>query len=186
VVRKTKLVIPVPFTRYFESGFLGFWTTKGLKTFINGSLNVSRGAAAEYKEIVRSYPDGLSEEAQATLDDDEVDIFVGIAPPLVQSNHQRCRYATSRLESASDWILAFRSARSSVYLRCVNRNSENLNRIARYYARANVPFDRSRSCHGARRANARKATRRPYRAHGPRRVDSNVAARAANMLPPSN
>lgn len=131
------------FTNYFESGFLGFWTPNGVKTFINGSLNVSRRAAVNYEEIVRSYPDGLTDETKAIFNDEKVDLFVGIGLPLHQSTTQPWRYTTSQLESDRDWVLVFRSARSSVYLRRVDRNAENLNRIAEYYSRANISFDRS-------------------------------------------
>ena len=76
------------------------------------------------------------------LDRYAVDVFVGTGLPMVPPPHRPRRSTLSHLERAPGWTLVFRSLRSAVYLRGNERNRGNLDRIAAYYARAGVPFDR--------------------------------------------
>lgn len=129
------------FTHYFLSGFLGFWSAPGLRTFINGSLNVPPERLRQYVELARAYPLGWQAEHRQRLDEHGIDLFLGTGLPIAQDPRTPWRDTTRQLEGSPDWQLVFRSARSSVYLRRQARNQSNLDRIAAYYARAGVPFD---------------------------------------------
>ena len=129
------------YNAYYQGGFLSFWLSPELRTFVDGSLNVAPGVMQAYAALqARS---GVREEEGFLdlLDRYEIDVFVGIGLPSAQHPTRPWRYTAAHLEGTKGWIPIFRSARSALYLRDAPRNAENLRRVARYYRAQGVPFD---------------------------------------------
>ena len=129
------------YNAYHQGGFLSFWLSPELQTFVDGSLNVDPAVPHAYAALQARR--GLSGEEGflELLDRYEIDLFIGIGLPSAQHPTRPWRYTTAHLEGAEGWIPVFRSARSAVYLRDLPRNAENLRRVARYYEHERVPFD---------------------------------------------
>ncbi|MEE2672604.1 MAG: hypothetical protein VX466_02340 [Myxococcota bacterium] len=129
---------------YSMGGFLGFWLAPDVKAFVNGSLNVSP-RVMEANRAVREYR-GLSadQDLLELLDQEKVDLFFGIRLPVVPEGARHVFYTTTYLERSEQWIQVFRNVGSAIHLRRNERNRENLERIAAYYARVGVPFDSAR------------------------------------------
>jgi hypothetical protein len=132
------------FNEYFMGGFLGFWLAPDLRSFVNGSLNVSQEAMRANLPIRERRGSEPGEDFLELLDRQRIDVFMGIRFPQLRSVHRPWFYTTGHLEHAPGWIPVFRNARSAVYLRTNERNRANLERVADYYARQEVPFDPSR------------------------------------------
>ncbi len=132
------------YNAYFAGGFLGYWLAPPLRGFVNGSLNFPVEVMRAYGAIQRRASGGQDGGALELLDRHGVDLFVGVGLPSAQHPDRPWRYTTSHLERAADWMLVFRNLRSAVYVRRGERNRENLDRIADYYAGQGVPFDRGR------------------------------------------
>jgi tetratricopeptide (TPR) repeat protein len=129
------------FNDYFMGGFLGFWLAPELRAFINGSLNVSTQAMKANRAIRERWGSAPGESFPELLDRLRVDLFLGIRLPQVSNPNRPWFYTTGHLERAPGWIPVFRNLRSAVYLRANQRNRANLERLADYYARQQVPFD---------------------------------------------
>jgi hypothetical protein len=129
------------FNDYFMGGFLGFWLAPELRAFINGSLNVSAEAMNANRPIRERRGSAPGEGFLELLDRLRVDLFLGIRLPQVPNPNRPWFYTTGHLERAPGWIPVFRNLRSAVYLRANDRNRVNLERVADYYARQQVPFD---------------------------------------------
>lgn len=129
---------------YSMGGFLGFWLAPELKVFVNGSLNVSP-QVMQANRAIREYR-GLSadQDLLELLDAEQVDLFFGIRLPVVSDGAQHIFYTTTYLDRSDQWLPIFRNVGSAIHLRRNERNRENLERIAAYYARAGVPFDSDR------------------------------------------
>jgi hypothetical protein len=132
------------FNEYFMGGFLGFWLAPDLRSFVNGSLNVSREAIEANLPIRERRGSEPGETFLELLDRQRIDVFLGIRFPQLRSARRPWFYTTGHLEGAPGWIPVFRNVRSAVYLRTNERNRANLERVAEYYARQGVPFDPSR------------------------------------------
>jgi hypothetical protein len=132
------------FNDYFMGGFLGFWLAPPLRSFINGTLNVSNEVIDANRAIRERRGSAPGESFPALLDRLRVDLFLGIRLPQVPNPDRPWFYTTSHLERTPGWIPVFRNLRSAVYLRTNERNRANLERLADYYAREQVPFDPDR------------------------------------------
>jgi len=132
------------FNEYFMGGFLGFWLAPDLRSFINGSLNVSQEAMRANLPIRERRGSEPGEDFLELLDRQRIDVFLGIRFPQLRNVQRPWFYTTGHLERAPGWIPVFRNARSAVYLRTNERNRANLERAVDYYARQEVPFDPSR------------------------------------------
>jgi len=132
------------FNEYFMGGFLGFWLAPDLRTFVNGTLNVSQEAIGANLPIRERRGAKPGESFLELLDRQRIDLFLGIRLPQLGSPHRPWFYTTAHLEGAPGWIPVFRNLRSAVYLRTNERNRANLERVADYYAREQVPFDPDR------------------------------------------
>jgi hypothetical protein len=132
------------FNEYVLGGFLGYWLSPRIRTFVNGSLNVSKEAidANLPLRMRRGVRDG--ESFPDALDRLGIDLFLGIRLPEAGPRGRPWFYTTGHLEGVPGWIQVFRNLRSALYLRDVPRNSANLERLAGFYAREGVPFDRER------------------------------------------
>ncbi len=129
---------------YFAGGFLGYWLAPELRVFVNGSLNVSAEVMRAYHAVQAGGSDPEARDPGAILDAFGVDLFLGIGLPAPPPPNRPWQYTTTHLERDARWIPIFRNANSAVYLRRGERNRENLERVARYYERAGVPFDPER------------------------------------------
>jgi hypothetical protein len=138
------------FNEYYMGGFIGYWLSPGLRTFINGSLNV-REAAMEANLPIRQRRGALTGESFAELlERQEIDIFFGIGLPRVGLNRRLWQPTTTHLENTPGWRLVFRNITSSLYLRSDTRNADNLARVEAYYRDQGVPFDSARGFDPAR------------------------------------
>ena len=129
------------YNAYHQGGFLSFWLSPELQTFVDGSLNVDPEVSEAYAALQARRGRSAEEGFLELLDRYEIDLFIGIGLPSAQRPNRPWRYTTAHLEGAEGWIPVFRSARSAVYLRDAPRNAENLRRVARYYEGERVPFD---------------------------------------------
>jgi hypothetical protein len=124
---------------YSTGNFFGYWLAPTLRVFINGSLNVPPDVMAARQSVRRREPDPKG--WKHWLDRYDIDVFVGTGVPTFTVG--RPDIATSaHLEQEPDWIPIFRNLRSGIYLRRNEGNTENLERVAAYYERAGVPFER--------------------------------------------
>jgi hypothetical protein len=130
------------FNRYVIGNFLGYWLAPRLQPFFGGSLNVPPDVAEAHFTLNERR--GLGEMSfEETLDHYEVDVFLGIGPPMPPADGRPQVYTTTHLDGAAGWIPIFRNLRSSIWLRTNARNEANLARVIAYYATAGVPFDPS-------------------------------------------
>jgi len=132
------------FAEYSQSGFISNWLAPGIKTFINGSLNV-RPSAIDANLPIRERRGGRKNESYAALLDREgVEIFLGIRLPRVKPTPRPWFQTTTHLEGVEGWVLVFRNLDSAVYLRDQPSNDENFGRVEAYYAEVGIPFERAR------------------------------------------
>jgi hypothetical protein len=133
------------FNSYEEGGFLGFWLAPQLRTFIDSRTeHYTRAVAVDYTNVNEQRGDAPGRTFLDVLDRYRVDVFVGQGLPLQRLRAEHANYTTAHLEDAPGWIPVFRTHDQAVYLRSNARNLDNLARIASWYAREGVPFDRER------------------------------------------
>lgn len=138
------------FNEYYMGGFLGYWLAPKLRTFVNGSLNVSLDAMDANLPIRERRGALPGEGFLGLLDRQRIDVFLGMGLPRVKPNNRPWYHTTAHLENAPGWILVFRNITSSVYLRDNPQNADNLERVAHYYRNQGVPFDAERGFDTAR------------------------------------
>lgn len=138
------------FNEYYMGGFLGYWLAPGVRTFVNGSLNVSHDAI-DANLPIRQRRGALAEESfLELLDRQAIDLFLGIGVPRLKRGSRPWFHTTAHLEGAPGWITVFRNITSAVYLRNSPGNAENLERVSAYYRDRDVPFDSERGFDVAR------------------------------------
>jgi len=128
---------------YLNGNFLGFWLAPRLRVFVNGSLNVPSALIADGAAI-RARVGVLGATFEELLDRHEIDVFFATGVPAIPRANHPARYATTLLENTPGWVPVFRCADAAVYLRMNERNRANLERVAAYYAREQIPFDPQR------------------------------------------
>jgi len=126
---------------YLNGNFLGYWLAPRMRGFVNGSLNLPRTLIADGAAI-RARADASGVPFTDLLDDHAIDVFFATGVPAIPRANHPARYTTTHLEGTPGWTLVFRSIDSAVYLRANDANRANLDRVAAYYAREGVPFDR--------------------------------------------
>lgn len=130
---------------YSAGGFYGFWLSPGIKTFLNGTLNVAPETIAANRPILERRGERKGETFTDLLDRHGIDLFLGGQLPKRGRSDRPWYYTTAHLERTPGWILIFRNLTGAVYLRDNSRNRENIERVTSYYRRQGVPF---RSEHG--------------------------------------
>lgn len=130
------------FHDYVGGGFLGYWLAPEIRGFVNGTLNVPPEIldALEAVRAGRGLQPG--EDLSGLLDRYRVDLFFGIGTPRLPRPGRPQQYSTTLLEGVPGWLPVFRNQSSAVYLRRAPRNRDALERVAAYYAREGIPFDR--------------------------------------------
>jgi len=129
---------------YFMGGFVGFWLAPRLRAFVNGTLNLPREQLKAWAALSKHRGERPGESFAELLDREQVDVFLGVRTPEVPRSSRPRIYTTAHLERTPGWIPIFRTPREGVWLRLDARNRPNLERVAAYYAREGVPFDRER------------------------------------------
>jgi hypothetical protein len=132
------------FNRYSHGGFLGYWLAPGLRTFIDGRLNVENQVLHEYFSILSRSRLGTGESWQDVLERRGVDLFLGSGAPTGTSRQSPRTFTAAHLEGNPDWVLVSRSLVHALYLRRDTRNCRNLERVVRWYREQGVPFDPER------------------------------------------
>ncbi|MCP5042965.1 MAG: hypothetical protein GY944_18225, partial [bacterium] len=132
------------FNDYGMGGFLGYWLSPGLRTFIDSRTeHYPPEVVREYTRIRQLKESGGIGTILDLLDRREVDFFFGTGMPrgLVDRSGGS---TVGHLDYVPGWILVSRSLDHAIYLRDLPRNEDSLRKIARYYRAAGIPFDRKR------------------------------------------
>jgi tetratricopeptide (TPR) repeat protein len=132
------------FAEYYMGGFLGYWLAPELKTFVNGSLNVTRDAIDSNLPIRERRGARDGETFLELLDRQNVEVFMGIRLPRQGNPTRPWFHTTAHLEGAPGWIQIFRNLSSAVYVRDTQTGRANLENVASYYQAAGLPFDAAR------------------------------------------
>jgi hypothetical protein len=127
------------FNKYGAGGFLGYWLSPKLLTFVDGRVeHYPVQVFDEYMRIVKRAKGDT--DVSSLLDARGVDVFVGFGFPNVAPRHG-LRFTGEHLRGHADWILVSRSTLHGIWLRRGDRNARNLERVVAYYARVGVSFD---------------------------------------------
>lgn len=130
------------FNAYLMGGFLDYWTSPELRTFIDGRTeHYPPQVVSDYLAVNNGAGAGAAESLTAILERRGVDIFFGVGLPIERRPDRFDPYTTTHLARNPDWTLVERGLDHAIYIRNNPRNRENLDRIARYYASRGVPFD---------------------------------------------
>jgi hypothetical protein len=132
------------FCGYATGGFIGYWLAPRIRVSWNGSLNLPDAALRANLALRAASGTTETPDFLALLDAQGVDLFLGTGVPATARANRPIPYTTAHLEAAPGWIPVFRSLRAAIYLRANERNAANLARVADYYAREGLPFDRER------------------------------------------
>lgn len=130
------------FNEYHLGGFLGYWLAPEVRTFLNGSLNVSQ-EAIEANWPLRHRRGALPGETfLEALDRLGIELFMGVRTPSLAPGAQPWVFTSGHLERSEGWLLVFRNLLTSLYLRRGSSSADvNLLRLDDYYRRQGVPFD---------------------------------------------
>jgi hypothetical protein len=129
------------FAEYYLGGFLGYWLAPELRTFVNGSLNVSMDAIDANLPIRERRGANPEEGFLELLDRQRIDVFMGIRLPRLGPTARPWFVTATHLEGEPDWLLIFRNLTSAVYLRSSERNQRNLEHVVDYYREQGIEFD---------------------------------------------
>jgi len=129
------------FAEYSQSGFIGYWLAPQIRTFVNGSLNVTRDAIDANLPIRERRGGQPGERFVDLLDRLGIDLFCGIRLPQPKPGAQPWFHTSAHLEGEPGWIRVFRNLDSAIYLRDLPRNQGNLKKISSYYRERAIPFD---------------------------------------------
>ena len=132
------------FNSYGMGGFLGYWLSPRLSTYIDSRTeHYPPEVVTEYTRITRMRKFAGRYTYLDTLDSREVDFFFGVGMPVGFVGHAEPS-TTAHLEGMPGWVVVSRSLNHAIYLRAHPRNADNFAKIERYYADQGVTFDRKR------------------------------------------
>ncbi|MEZ4281504.1 MAG: hypothetical protein R3F21_18015 [Myxococcota bacterium] len=132
------------FNDYPLGGFLAFWLAPKIQMSSSGTMNVAREAMQANFAIGARQTLSPDESYAALLDRQGIDLFLGAGYPIEATPGRPIPCTNRHLEHEPGWLLVFRNLQNAVYLRLDAANAANLERVAAYYERAGVPFDRTR------------------------------------------
>jgi hypothetical protein len=139
------------FNTYEMGGYLCYRLAPRLRTFLDGSMNVSDDVQREAQRITSQRGAWPFETWLELLDRRGVDVFFGVGVPASGAGRPgEGVYTTVLPERAPGWRLISRGMRHGIWLRATERNRENLARVAGWYETQGVPFDRERGLDPAR------------------------------------
>jgi hypothetical protein len=123
-------------------GFLGWWLAPQLRTFIDGRLDhVTADVLDAFQVIRRTSRIGPTGHLRRRLTRWGIDVFFADTFPEAWYADRESGYHLRRLP---EWMPIFVARTHAVYLRRNARNAVNLERVAAFYARRGIPFDRER------------------------------------------
>ncbi|MCH7868249.1 MAG: hypothetical protein IH881_11180 [Myxococcales bacterium] len=130
------------FNSYGMGGFLGYWLSPKLSTYIDSRTeHYPPEVVTEYTRITRMRELGGRFSYLDTLDSREIDFFFGVGMPVGLVTRAGPS-TTAHLEGMPNWVPVSRSLNHAIYLRDHSRNDENFAKIERYYAARGIAFDR--------------------------------------------
>ena len=129
------------FADYYLSGFSSYWLSPRVRGFVNGTLNVSPEVISANHPIRERRGEKEGESFTELLDRHEIDLFLGTRLPRTPPSGRPWYSTTGHLKNTEGWIEIYRNLAGALYMRDLPRNRENLDRIADYYEKRNVPFD---------------------------------------------
>jgi hypothetical protein len=133
------------FSSYGTGAFLAYWLAPRVRSFIDGRNEAYPPEVFhDYAMITLQQGGRPGETYLDTLERRNVDLFFGTGYPFGQERGSLRPFTTSHVEGAPGWLAVYRSVGHAIHLRTNERNRENFERIAAYYAREEVPFDRAR------------------------------------------
>lgn len=128
------------FNPYFLGGFLGYWLSPHLRTFIDGRTeHYPPEVLAEYESIRLGNAEPGQPSPIDRLDRRGVDLFFAVGRPFGLSYGNT--YTFPLVEGDARWIPVFRARDHGVFLRRNAGSAENLRRVEAYYAREGIAFD---------------------------------------------
>ncbi len=132
------------FNSYGMGGFLGYWLSPKLTTFIDSRTeHYLPQVMKEYSRVSAMRELGGRRTFLDILDRREVDFFFGVGMPKGLMKRSRAsENTTGHLEGIAGWVVVSRSIYHAIYLRDLPRNEANFERIEKYYAAAGIPFRR--------------------------------------------
>jgi hypothetical protein len=129
------------FNAYYMGGFLGYWLTPRLQTFVDSRTeHYDSDVYLDYSAATELLGVRPGESFLDVLDRHDVNVFFGVGFP----GWWHVVNTTTHLENMPGWLLVSRSFRHGIYLRDDDRNRANIARIATYYEAESVPFDSRR------------------------------------------
>lgn len=129
------------FNTYWMGGFLGYWLSPAIRTFIDSRTeHYDFAVFLDYSAVIEMKGAREGESFLDVLDRHDVDLFFGVGFP----HWWHDVYTTTHLERVPGWLPVSRSFRHAIYLRDDARNRENFERVARHYAANGIPFDERR------------------------------------------
>jgi len=128
------------FNPYHLGGFLGYWLSPRLRTFIDGRAeHYPPEVLAEYQAIRLGKTEPGGPSPLERLDRRSANVFFAAGRPFALSYGNT--YTFPLVEGDPHWIPVFRARDHGVFLRRDASNDENLRRVESYYAREGVTFD---------------------------------------------
>jgi hypothetical protein len=119
-------------------GFLGFWLTPELRTFIDGRMDhYPSDVLRDYLRIRHASQAGALPLLSKLLEEREVDVFFGTSFP---ENRYADRFWTGHLRRLPGWVPIWASQTHSIYLRRNSRNARNLSLAKAWYMQRRIPF----------------------------------------------
>jgi hypothetical protein len=123
-------------------GFLGYWLSPALGTFIDGRLDqIPSDALRDYLRLRVAPRRDVADAMREILDKWRIEVFVGLNFPEERFSDASWLPALRR---SPDWIGVFAAEHCAVYLRRAEGAEENLRRVRDYYAGRGLPFDPER------------------------------------------
>lgn len=138
------------FNKYPMGGFLGYWLAPRLRTFVDSRTeHYPAEVLEEYSAVNLMRGRRAGESFVDVLDRRNVDVFFGTGPPTGLWR-DAVLYTAEHLRGRAGWLLVSRAVDHAIWLRTGAAEAANLDRVAAWYAREGVPFDRERGLDPAR------------------------------------
>jgi hypothetical protein len=119
-------------------GFLGFWLTPELRTFIDGRMDhYPSDVLRDYLRIRHASQAGALPLLSKLLEEREVDVFFGTSFP---ESRYPDRFWIGHVRRLAGWVPIWASQTHSIYLRRNSRNARNLSLAKAWYMQRRIPF----------------------------------------------
>lgn len=120
-------------------GFLGYWLSPGLRTFIDGRMDhYPSEVLLDYLKIRHASRAGAPRVLADLLDKWDIDVFFGTS---FAETRYRDRHWISHMRWLPGWVPVFASQTHSIYLHRTPKNQRNFALARAYYLQRRIPFD---------------------------------------------